>query len=176
MTTRREAVAKAIAVRDLLWDGHLPVNAARIANRGLVIRTEANGEKKKLEIKVQAMPDANDQASSRVYFDATQDHFVCQYNDNEIFYRANFGLAHALGHVFLGHVKDPLVIKESHTFNPDSQDSEHRAAIDFALELLLPEKYLRKLYGAARNVQELSEAFGVSNAAMIKRINYLGIL
>ncbi|MNJ73273.1 hypothetical protein D3C77_700470 [compost metagenome] len=74
----------------------------------------------------------------------------------------------------LGHVTDERSPKRDTTFTND--DPDERYANAFAATLLMPEKYVRKLYRSARNIQELADAFGVSTAAMNFRLKNLGIV
>lgn len=120
--------------------------------------------------------ESGETASNRAFFDKKYQVFVCQYNANEIFYRSNFALAHALGHVVLGHVNDPTVVRQTYVFSLESENLEERAATAFAIELLLPELILGRLFNSAKNVQELAEAFGVSTVAMSQRISQLGLI
>ncbi|MNN80029.1 hypothetical protein D3C81_1967230 [compost metagenome] len=100
--------------------------------------------------------------------------YVCEYNRDEVSYRNRFTIAHELGHVVLGHVTDERSPKRDTTFTND--DPDERYANAFAATLLMPEKYVRKLYRSARNIQELADAFGVSTAAMNFRLKNLGIV
>jgi Zn-dependent peptidase ImmA (M78 family) len=170
MSTVSEAVSKAIKVRDLVWSGHLPVETCRIARDTVIIRDGCRFE-------VVTRPiESGETASSRAFFDEKEQKYVCQWNDNEIFNRSNFALAHALGHVVLGHVKNPAVIKQTYTFSLKSENLEDRAATAFAMELLLPARLVRFLFGGAKNVQELAEAFGVSTTAITHRIRELRLI
>lgn len=157
------ATNQAYKIREACWDGHLPVRTAQIIQAHdlpIVIKKMAPGSA----------------PSSRAYYDIELKKFACVYNDDEIFYRSNFALAHAFGHVALGHVNDPQVTKESHTFSITDGSAEDRAATAFAIELLLPERLIRYLFPAAKKVQDMAEAFGVSNQAMISRLKSLGII
>jgi Zn-dependent peptidase ImmA (M78 family) len=170
MTGTKTAIAKAEQARSLGWGGRLPIQAAKVAS-ALVMRRD----EREYKIVCQSMPDG-DEASSRAYFDSSEQRYVCEYNKNEIFYRANFALAHALGHVVLGHVSDATVVRTSREFSVTCDDAQDRAATAFAIELLLPKDLLRKLFPAAKKVQEMAEAFGVSTAAMIHRLKSIGLV
>ncbi|MBI6727346.1 ImmA/IrrE family metallo-endopeptidase [Pseudomonas viridiflava] len=157
------AADQAYRIREAFWDGHLPVRTDQVIQAydvPIVIKKMAPGS----------------EPSSRAYYDVNLKKFACVFNDEEIIYRSNFALAHAFGHVVLGHVNDPAVTKESHSFSTTTGTAEDRAATAFAIELLMPERLVRYFFPSARKVQELAEAFGVSNQAMTSRLASLGII
>lgn len=93
--------------------------------------------------------------------------------------RQRFAIAHALGHLVLGHLEP----NESHTDTAASYSSSaariaDRQANAFALALLAPERPLRYGIGTGRlsSVEALSTTFGLSQAAIRQRLQDLGIL
>ncbi|WP_052959708.1 ImmA/IrrE family metallo-endopeptidase [Pseudomonas lundensis] len=75
----------------------------------------------------------------------------------------------------LGHVREGRAPKRDTSFN-NYNDPDEIAANAFAANLLMPEDLVRDLYGSARNVQDLAEAFGVSSVAMTYRLKNLGMI
>lgn len=100
--------------------------------------------------------------------------FFCDYNSEEISYRNRFTIAHELGHVLLGHVNEGNPRERDTTFG--NYNPVERAANIFAAELVMPEMKVKELFRGASSVQQLSEIFGVSNAAMSYRLQNLGLV
>ncbi len=173
----QKAVSKAGKILDMCWDGRLPVNPKALAEN-LLVRDygRANGGKIPVVVKArssQHLEGASGQARLR-HDDEDGWYYLCEFNRDEISYRTRFTLAHELGHVVLGHVTDERSPKRDTTFAND--DPDERYANAFAAALLMPEKFVRKLYRSARDIQQLAEAFGVSTAAMRFRLKNLGII
>lgn len=173
----QKAVEFAKHALQLAWDGNLPVKPDVIA-QGLVIfkKDETTGDSKNIPIKVRALNSQTLNASGQASLENTQDGYVffCDYNSDEISYRNRFTIAHELGHVLLGHVNEGNPRERDTTFG--NYNPVERAANIFAAELVMPEMKVRELFGGASSVQQLSEIFGVSNAAMSYRLQNLGLV
>lgn len=162
----------------IAWDGSLPVKPDVIAS-SLVVhhKDDTTGAVRNVPIKVRRLGSAelngvSGQAS--LESDSEQVVFYCDYNGEEISYRNRFTVAHELGHVLLGHVDEGNPKHRDTTFG--NYNPIERAANAFAAELVMPERKVRELFGGARSVRQMSEAFGVSNAAMSFRLQNLGLL
>lgn len=153
----------AAAVLARHWDGKLPVDPQRIAT-AMGIRVVPRGG-----------PDDPGYAYSG-YFDNTGERPVIEYNRAESVVRQRFTLAHELGHFALGHASSPRDTPAN--FNTAVADTTERRANQFAAELLMPAKELRLLVqgGVFKNVAELASAFRTSQAAMVYRMQSLGLI
>lgn len=173
----QKATSRASKVLDLCWDGRLPVDPKELAEN-LLVRDYSQEDGDKIPVVVKARSSINLRGASgqaRLVDDEEDGWvYVCEFNRDEISYRNRFTIAHELGHVVLGHVTDVRSPKRDTTFTND--DPDERYANAFAAALLMPEKFVRKLYRSARNIQELADAFGVSTAAMNFRLKNLGII
>lgn len=172
------AVEYAKTALQIAWDGSLPVKPDVIA-QSLVVhqKDDATGEVRDVPIEVRCLDSAelngvSGQAS--LENDAGGAVFYCDYNGDEISYRNRFTVAHELGHVLLGHVDKGNPKHRDTTFG--NYNPVERAANAFAAELVMPEQKVRELFGGASSVRQLSEAFGVSNAAMSFRLQNLGLI
>lgn len=172
-----KAASLAADVLDLSWDGDFPVDPKSIAE-DLLIRNYSEGPKaEKIPVVVRgrsASELGQISGQARLASDRDGSFYICEFNRDEVSYRRRFTIAHELGHVVLGHVDEENAPKRDTTFT--NVDSDERDANAFAASLLMPEKYVRKFYRSARNVQELADAFGVSTAAMNFRLKNLGII
>lgn len=174
--TVHQATSRAGKVLELCWDGRLPVNPKDLAE-DLLVKNYSTNRDEKIPVIVRACSSTSlGYASGQACLERDDDgwFYVCEYNRDEISYRNRFTIAHELGHVVLGHVTDERSPKRDTTFTND--DPDERYANAFAAALLMPEKFVRKLYRSARNIQELADAFGVSTAAMNFRLKNLGII
>ncbi|MBD9653595.1 ImmA/IrrE family metallo-endopeptidase [Pseudomonas sp. PDM12] len=173
----QKAVEYANQALDIAWDGNLPVNPEMIAN-SLVIykKDEATGMDMTIPIRVRAQDSQTLNASGQASLAITDQGpvFYCDYNKDEIIYRNRFTLAHELGHVLLGHVNEHNTQHRDTTFG--NYNPIERSANSFAAALVMPEQRVRELFSGATSVQQLAEAFGVSNAAMSFRLKNLGLI
>ncbi|MEB3437923.1 ImmA/IrrE family metallo-endopeptidase [Pseudomonas sp. A2] len=177
ITSMQKAVEYAKQALEIAWDGHLPVNPEMIANSLVVYKKdETTGVDKTIPIRVRAQNSFTLNASGQASLAITDEGpvFFCDYNRDEIIYRNRFTLAHELGHVLLGHVNEHNTQQRDTTFG--NYNPIERAANTFAAELVMPEQRVRELFSGATSVQQMSEAFGVSNAAMSYRLKNLGLL
>lgn len=162
---------------DLVWDRHIPVDPTQIAHK-LVVKTKAaNGVIRDCSIVVLEVAGTEiGGASTEVNFEESPEGpiYLCKYNRDEIIYRNRFAIAHEIGHIVLGHIRagEPPVRRFQYT--DDTQDM--RQANAFAAALLMPERFLRSVFGSIRSVQQMGEAFGVSNAAAIYRLEKLRLI
>ncbi len=145
------------------WDGKLPVDPLRIA-AALGIRVVARGG-----------ADDPDYAYSG-YFDNSGGQPVIEYNRGESVVRQRFTLAHELGHYALGHASSPRDTPAN--FTTGVSDKAERQANRFAAELLMPAKEVRIVVqgGLFKDVAELAGAFHTSQAAMVYRLQSLGLI
>lgn len=177
ITSTQKAVEFAKHALQLAWDGNLPVKPDVIA-QGLVIfkKDTATGDSQNIPIKVRALNSQTLNASGQASLENTPSGYVfyCDYNSEEISYRNRFTIAHELGHVLLGHVNEGNPRERDTTFG--NSTPVERSANIFAAELVMPEMKVKELFGGASSVQQLSEIFGVSNAAMSYRLQNLGLL
>lgn len=178
IVSTQKAVEFAKLALQIAWDGNLPVKPEVIAQSLVVYKKDdATGVVQNIPVKVRPLnTQALNTASGQASLVNTPDGYIffCDYNADEISYRNRFTLAHELGHVLLGHV---------HEGNPQERDTTfgnstpvERAANTFAAELVMPEQKVRELFQGASSVQQMSEAFGVSNAAMSFRLRNLGLV
>lgn len=146
------------------WDGALPVDPARIA-RALRIHL---GE---------LAPAGEDPAC--VHLSIREGRHVLCVEPRLEHTRRRFAIAHALGHILLGHVgKAAALIDTPASYSSGQTDPRELLANQFSAELLMPEAAVRRLFlsGRAGSVQALSQAFEVSAAAMAFRIRALRLV
>tara|TARA_Y100000780_G_scaffold147751_1_gene133069 strand:+ start:503 stop:1045 length:543 start_codon:yes stop_codon:yes gene_type:complete len=174
----QKAVESARQALQLAWDGSIPVKPEAIAQSLIVYKhDDATNTVQNIPIVVRAFnSQLLDTASGQASLENSDNGlvFYCDYNADEISYRNRFTIAHELGHVLLGHVHEGKKRLRDATFG--NSDPVERAANAFAAELIMPEQKVRELFYGASSVQQLSEAFGVSNAAMSFRLNNLGLV
>ncbi|BAT68472.1 ImmA/IrrE family metallo-endopeptidase [Pseudomonas aeruginosa] len=162
----------------IAWDGNLPVDPTAIAQSLVIYKTDdATGVTTSIPIRVRPLS-SNElhTASGQASLERTPDGnyvFYCDFNHEEISYRNRFTIAHELGHVLLGHVNEGNPRERDTSFG--NYNPIERAANTFAAELIMPEQKVRELFSGAQSVQQLSEIFGVSNAAMSYRLQNLGL-
>lgn len=90
-------------------------------------------------------------------------------------HRQKFTLGHELAHYVL-HKNDSDTFSDTTFFRGLTNDNIERSANDFASQLLMPETSVRRMIDDEhiRSIEELSEKFGVSAAAMLYRVKQLG--
>lgn len=146
---------------DQHWDGSLPIDPERVADRA--------------GIRVIADPQLSLEGLSGKY--AVEDGVpTIRYSPSEPKVRQRFTIAHELGHHALGHpasYRDPAAHFSSTTFDPSET-----AANRFAAALLMPKDILLFKIGQMSNpgIVDLADAFGVSQVAMHYRLKNLGWL
>lgn len=166
------AVEYAKKALQLAWDGRLPVDPTLITQGLFILKPSHDGQQTQVPIRVRALSNA-DLGGFSGQASIQNGEYYCDYNADEISYRSRFTIAHELGHVLLGHVNEGNPRQRDTTFS--NGDPIERAANMFAAELIMPDFKVRELYGSARNIQQLAEAFGVSTAAMSYRLKNLGL-
>lgn len=174
----QKATSLAMDILDLCWDGKLPVDPSAIADDLLVKNFSSDSRTEKVPVVVKGRSSSflgGVSGQARLARDKDGYYYLCEYNEEEISYRNRFTVAHELAHVALGHVREGRAPKRDASFNNYS-DPDEVDANAFAAALLMPEKFVRRLYRSARSIQELAEAFGVSTAAMTYRLKNLGII
>lgn len=174
------AVSLAKKALEIAWDGSLPVRPEVIATKlSVVMPGSTTGEKKRIPVVVRGSSPFELPVSgqaSYVEIDGQPPYFLCEYNNFEPDYRNRFTAAHELGHVFLGHVVDGKKPKRDTDFKTNNFDPDEIAANAFAAELIMPADEVTRLFNAAKGISELSNAFGVSTAAMRFRLKNLGLI
>lgn len=162
---------------DVAWDGRLPVDPEALASNLVVRLKRSDGEVESIGIVVRQAPGTEMQdASSKAFIERTEigRQYVIVYNKDEITYRNRFAVAHELGHLVLGHLKESSDTLIHHDFTESTREKELANA--FALSLLLPEKMVRWLFPAAKTIQEFAMAFGISIQAATDRVKQLRLL
>lgn len=145
---------------------------------GLYVNQCVNGSevKRKLEMSYRYLKEENKKLSARVFFDTERDIFICEYNRDDGEIRQRFAMAWMLGHIMMGNLNEAGSERTAIRFDPDTDNYEDRGAIDFALAVLMPRYWCAEWYEVAQSIEQLSAAFGVSTAAMIRRLKRLRIL
>jgi Zn-dependent peptidase ImmA (M78 family) len=162
---------------DAAWDGKLPVDPALLASKLLVTLNGVESDQKKCTIVVRGVAGADlAGASSQVSLERTNDRlqYVCIFNNDEISYRNRFAVAHEIGHILLGHVRAGELPLRHHEYGDTTQEMKDANA--FAAALLMPERFLRQVFDSVESVQQMAEAFGVSNQAANYRIKALRLI
>ena len=178
IVSTQKAVEFAKQALQLAWDGSLPVKPEVIAQALVVYKkNDATGAVENVPIRVRrqnsfSLGTASGQASLENTGEGWA--YFCDYNGDEISYRNRFTVAHELGHVLLRHVHEDKNRLRDTTFG--NSDPVERAANTFAAELIMPEQKVREMFIGSPTVQQLAEAFGVSNAAMSYRLQNLGLV
>jgi Zn-dependent peptidase ImmA (M78 family) len=148
----RDVARFAMQALDRGWDGVLPVNPVRVADAfGVACRPVSGFE---------------DGHIARVTVEAGRP--VVYYNKDESFLRKRFAVAHALGHVVLGH--GPVAEDTVSSFSADHKDPHEAEANQFAMAVLMPGKAVRALTQKIYDVDDLAAACGVSRVAMVRRL------
>ncbi len=100
-----------------------------------------------------------------------------QLNPDDPITRQRFTCAHELGHFVLGHtasIPGELAARPVHISPDDVYDPIELAADAFAAEVLMPEADVRQHVSAGDSLGRMTRVFGVSEAAMRKRLAELG--
>jgi Zn-dependent peptidase ImmA (M78 family) len=114
--------------------------------------------------------------------------YIIIINKNLSFANKNFTTAHELGHYFLHSqlvrknetkIDGDLLISKNYEL-PIIRDETERAieaeATNFAASLIMPTELVTQLWENLKDVQECAHVFGVPLAAMIIRLESLGLL
>lgn len=154
------------AARHLLtvaWDGRLPVNPTKIANK----------------IGIEVRPIFSDAYSGKATHE--NDNPVIEYNQNDTPSGKLFTISHEIGHHYLGHTEDKThhfheLIDNDNNFNVSVNDDYERQANNFAMELLMPHSLVDFLIAKKNmtSLYDLANTFGVSTVAMKYRLKKLG--
>lgn len=145
------------------WNGFLPVDPMFIAQQ--------------YGISVFAEPELNSVGASGDCYIDSQGNPIIRYNPYEPITRQRFTIAHELGHLLMGHIRqgerahrDPM-----RSYDQYSERPMERQANEFAAQLLMPETIVRMAAREVPSVWELAGRFNVSADAMGYRIRNLGV-
>lgn len=97
---------------------------------------------------------------------------------SDTYQRKNFTIAHELGHYQLHKDVNTDIFyryQSRHLAMAETDDHELQAN-QFAGSLLMPEKFIRDLWGVTKEVDKLAQIFGVSPEAMRYRLQHLKLL
>lgn len=142
------------------WDAALPVRPIAIAD-AMGVKVYRQSEMNETAI-IERLPGR----SHRVVVNA-----------NEPLLRMRFAVAHAIGHVVMGHLGPGGTHSDSlDHFHSDVRSPIERAANEFALELLIPEDALDVVLRKSNRMAEIATLFCVSEVALSIRMKNLGIL
>lgn len=154
------------AARHLLtvaWDGKLPVNPIKIAN--------------KIGIEVRSI--SSDSYSGKSMHEG--DKPIIEFNEKDTVGGKAFTISHEIGHHYLGHTEDKThhfheLVDSSKNFNVNVNDEYERQANNFAMELLMPYSLVDFLITKKKmtSLYDLANKFGVSTVAMKYRLKNLG--
>lgn len=151
----------AAQVLSRFWAGELPIQPEIIAQR----------------MKVLVWGDPNPEGIVQLKEEGI---FQIRFCTEQNVIRKRYAIAHALGHIALGHLsKDNSSILETADNYHTTQDSaQEQQANDFALKLLMPEDAVNWAVqdGRWRSLDLLSSLFGVSTAAMAHRLKQLRLI
>lgn len=150
-------------VLEKYWDGSLPIDPVVIANKaGISVRSDQLFD-----------------CSGFVHMDSDGLSTIT-YNTIDPVVRQRFTIAHEVGHVLLGHMKNGS--KEFRDgpaqFSAGTRDYKESEANRFAAELLMPENLVRLWFSKMRktNLGDAARMFNVSEAALYFRLVNLGLI
>ena len=145
------------------WDQSVPVNLARIAKAmqvAVALAALPAGSCARIEISLQRQP--------RIVIDRQQP-----------LERQRYGVAHALGHLALHHLRPGMqhTVRISDNYHIDTEQRMEREANDFALHLLIPEQVLRYSLeqGQACTPEALAHLFAVAPIVVKQRMADLSL-
>lgn len=159
------------------WDGELPINPAALADKIMAVHKHGDG--------VSHYPITIQPRNGRVmegasgfarFVDGESPHFLCTYNVDESPVRHRFAQAYELAHVLMRHVLDQDGSYRCDVFFRDTGDPESSECLAFVTSLLMPVRQVRAMAQKHADIDHLAKAFGVSLAAMRKRLQSLGLL
>jgi Zn-dependent peptidase ImmA (M78 family) len=140
------------------WDGRtFPVPVVRIAGA--------------MNARVVSSDEIEDSGGVQMMNDG---HFEIVVKAGEPNFRKRFTIAHEIGHIALGHLREGQTLFRDASFNRP-RDYRERAANRFAAALLMPAEYIRLAWGKMP-FQQLAQCFGVSSQTLLYRLNQLGII
>lgn len=93
------------------------------------------------------------------------------YNKNKHLHRKRFTVAHELGHLVLGHTSDVYEPADLNSSKPEEVEAN-----EFAAELLIPTKALKKDYAAEQDTKKLANKYLVSEEALVIKVKSCGLL
>lgn len=139
------------------WDQSVPVNLAHIAKAmGIAVAVGDTGA-------ACAVLEISRQRKARITINATHS-----------FMRQRYGVAHAIGHVALHHLRPGMrhAIHVSESYHVDYEQRIEREANDFALRLLVPSEVLKfsVLQQHIHSAQELAHLFEVAPILIKQRL------
>jgi Zn-dependent peptidase ImmA (M78 family) len=139
------------------WDGKtLPVPVVRIANAmGARVVSSRN------------MEDSG-------WVERVGEEFKIAVREDDPPHRKRFTIAHEIGHIALGHLREGLTLFRDRDFNRP-RDYRERAANRFAAEILMPAQYIDLAWGRIP-FRQIASCFGVSNQTLLYRLERLGII
>jgi Zn-dependent peptidase ImmA (M78 family) len=151
-------VMEASEVLARFWDGKtFPVPVVRIANA--------------MGARVVSSDDIKDSGVVQMTDDGR---FKISVKAGEPKFRQRFTIAHEMGHIALGHLREGQPLFRDANFNRP-RDYRERAANRFAAALLMPAEYIRLAWGKMP-FHELAQCFGVSSQTLLYRLDQLGII
>ena len=156
------------------WNGLLPIDPVAIAESIKV--KNANGQWCKIEVVGRSSLALNG-ASGQCLLSTNKNGdtvFKCEFNFYENALRSRFVIAHELGHILLGHIKQEDDIKRDDAFT--KVDNEEDSANHFAYELLMPEERVINLFQGEATVKQMADIFYVSETSMEYRLKNLGLI
>lgn len=149
-------------ILEIHWKGKLPVDVCQLAR---VIGVEVHGDPNMPEVvTVSRQPGGT----------------VIAVNTTQTPARQRFAVAHALGHVALGHLTEsvPQMHDGVSSFSSQAAGHQEQEANNFAVDLLMPARALRYAldHGIVKDVAQLVRVFGVSQVAVRHRLRGLGLI
>lgn len=160
-TQRSKMGVLAEGVLKLHWDGNIPVNLARLAKA------------MQLRVAFESLPP---EVCARLEITAQRKQRVCLDRSHSLV-RQRYGVAHALGHIALHHLRPGMQcrIRVSENYHVDLRQRPNSEANDFALRLLMPADALREHLQQWQEkqiytMQALAEAFEVAPIMLKQRM------
>ena len=147
---------KATEILNEFWDGHLPVDPAKIANR--------------MNVPVLADTALDD---SGFLMETADGGWEIHILPTEPSYRKRFTVAHELGHLCLGHGPMP---REKGSYSINNYKPMERDANVFAAALIMPLNIIWQCLEGDYSMQKMMELFNVSESALTIRLERLGII
>lgn len=164
------------SILDDHWDGNVPVDIVSIINKkGIVIYPLQNnyfGSGSNLETNIGR---ANTIYSTFYqYAQMSKPTLFSSYSTVVAYQRARFALAHAFGHIVLGHI-DMTGVKQCGLFHYSLNvvDTQERQANEFARKILIPKDVFEFAALKADSFIDLAQMFEVSEVCMKARMDEL---
>ncbi len=98
------------------------------------------------------------------------------FNQNEVLIRQRFAIAHCLGKIALKHCQELPMDLTVQNFSKEAKWRDQEAN-NFALALLIPESLAKTAFlKLTNNLSTAAETFQVSEVAMMKRLQQIGLI